>query len=105
MATVASTSQAPAANRRISWLEVLSQAWTWLFLGILIQVHLLDTKNYLKGAEFSQYLADRIQSLNRRTLDSLSAKVYFYYSLFCEHLARQEMYTRAGREMLTRTQR
>lgn len=58
-----------------------------IFLGILIQVHLFDSKQYRQGAEFSQYLADRIHSLNRRTLDSLSAKVYFYYSLFCEQLA------------------
>ena len=58
-----------------------------IFLGILIQVYLLDQKNYEKGVEFSKYLTDRIQSLNRRTLDSLSAKVYFYYSLFCESIA------------------
>jgi 26S proteasome regulatory subunit N3 len=58
-----------------------------IFLGILIQVHLFDTKQYQKGAEFSKYLSERIQSLNRRTLDSLSAKVYFYFSLFCEHIA------------------
>jgi 26S proteasome regulatory subunit N3 len=58
-----------------------------IFLGILIQVHLFDSKQYRQGAEFSQHLTDRIHSLNRRTLDSLSAKVYFYYSLFCEQLA------------------
>lgn len=58
-----------------------------IFLGILIQVHLFDTKQYRQGAGFSKYLSDRIQSLNRRTLDSLSAKVYFYFSLFCEQLA------------------
>lgn len=57
-----------------------------IFLGILVQVYLYDSKHYLQGAEFSDYLAERIQSLNRRTLDSLSAKVYFYYSLFCEHI-------------------
>ncbi|VUC35536.1 unnamed protein product [Clonostachys rosea] len=58
-----------------------------IFLGILIQVHLFDTKQYQQGADFSEYLSERIQTLNRRTLDSLSAKVYFYYSLFCEHMA------------------
>ncbi|KAK0384592.1 hypothetical protein NLU13_8678 [Sarocladium strictum] len=58
-----------------------------IFLGILIQVYLFDSKQYQKGAEFSKYLTERIQSLNRRTLDSLSAKVYFYFSLFCEHIA------------------
>lgn len=58
-----------------------------LFLGILIQVHLFDTKQFQRGADFSSYLSDRIRTLNRRTLDSLSAKVYFYYSLFCENIA------------------
>lgn len=57
-----------------------------IFLGILIQVHLFDTKQYKQGAGFSKYLSDRIQSLNRRTLDSLSAKVYYYFALFCEQL-------------------
>ncbi|KAK7422089.1 26S proteasome non-ATPase regulatory subunit [Neonectria punicea] len=57
-----------------------------VFLGILVQVHLFDSKQFQRGVEFSQYLADRIQALNRRTLDSLSAKVYFYYSIFCEHI-------------------
>ncbi|KAI0394429.1 putative proteasome regulatory particle subunit [Xylariaceae sp. FL0594] len=58
-----------------------------IFLAILIQVYLFDSKQYQQGAEFSRSLADRIHSLNRRTLDSLSAKAYFYYSLFCEQLA------------------
>lgn len=58
-----------------------------IFLGILIQVHLFDTKQFQHGADFSNYLSDRIRTLNRRTLDSLSAKVYFYYSLFCENIA------------------
>lgn len=60
---------------------------TDVFLGILVQVYLFDSKQFQRGAEFSQYLSDRIQTLNRRTLDSLSAKVYFYYSIFCEHIA------------------
>ncbi|PSR80993.1 proteasome regulatory subunit C-terminal-domain-containing protein [Coniella lustricola] len=58
-----------------------------IFLGILVQVYLYDSKQFERGAEFSSYLSDRIRSLNRRTLDSLSAKVYFYYSLFCESIA------------------
>jgi 26S proteasome regulatory subunit N3 len=58
-----------------------------IFLGILIQIHFLDTKANQKGAEFSGHLAQRIHSLNRRTLDSLSARVYFYYQMFREQLA------------------
>ncbi|KAI1641817.1 proteasome regulatory subunit C-terminal-domain-containing protein [Daldinia loculata] len=58
-----------------------------IFLSILVQVYLFDAKQFQQGAEFSKYLSERIHSLNRRTLDSLSAKAYFYYSLFCEQLA------------------
>ncbi|TQV92218.1 hypothetical protein V2A60_004504 [Cordyceps javanica] len=58
-----------------------------VFLGILVQVYLFDTKQYQSGAAFSEQLVERVQSLNRRTLDSLSSKVYFYYSIFCEHIA------------------
>ncbi|KAI1809109.1 putative proteasome regulatory particle subunit [Poronia punctata] len=58
-----------------------------IFLAILIQVYLYDSKQFQQGAEFSKSLAGRIHSLNRRTLDSLSAKAYFYYYLFCEQLA------------------
>ncbi|KAK1829384.1 proteasome regulatory subunit C-terminal-domain-containing protein [Podospora conica] len=57
-----------------------------IFLGILALVHLFDTKQFQRGFELSTLLTDRVQSLNRRTLDSLSAKVYFYYSLFAEQL-------------------
>ena len=58
-----------------------------IFLGILTQIYYLDNKINQKGAVFSGYLTERIHSLNRRTLDSLSARVYFYYSLFCEQMA------------------
>lgn len=58
-----------------------------VFLGILNQVLLFDTKQFQRGFEFSGHLASRVQSLNRRTLDSLSAKVYFYYNLFAEQMA------------------
>jgi len=58
-----------------------------IFLGILIQIHYLDHNINDKGAVFSAHLAERIHNLNRRTLDSLSARVYFYWSLFCEQMA------------------
>jgi len=58
-----------------------------VFLGILTQVLLHDSKQWQLGFDFSSSLAERVQSLNRRTLDSLSAKVYFYLSLFAEQLA------------------
>ena len=58
-----------------------------IYLGILVQVYLLDTKAMDAGATFSTDLVQKIHKLNRRTLDCLSARVYFYYSFFHEQLA------------------
>ncbi|KAL1893632.1 26S proteasome non-ATPase regulatory subunit [Ceratocystis pirilliformis] len=58
-----------------------------VYLSILVQVFLLDHKELDKGAKFSMELAEHIHSLNRRTLDSLAAKVYYYLSLFVEQLS------------------
>ncbi|KAI4164262.1 MAG: hypothetical protein LQ342_002227 [Letrouitia transgressa] len=57
------------------------------YLSILIQIHLYDTKAIELGAKFSNNLIARLRTLNRRTLDALAARVYFYYSLFFEQLA------------------
>ncbi|KAI9758251.1 MAG: hypothetical protein M4579_003110 [Chaenotheca gracillima] len=57
-----------------------------IYLSILTQIHLLDTKAIDVGARFSSDLVKRIHELNRRTLDALSARAYFYYSLFHEQL-------------------
>ncbi|KAG0125112.1 putative proteasome regulatory particle subunit (RpnC) [Tuber indicum] len=51
-----------------------------IYLHLLVQIYLLDQKNLETGASFSTELVQIIHSLNRRTLDSLAAKVYFYYS-------------------------
>lgn len=55
-----------------------------IYIAILLQVYFYDTKNIEAGAEFSQGLVKHLRTLNRRTLDSLAARVYFYYSLFFE---------------------
>lgn len=57
------------------------------YLSILIQIFLYDNKAIESGARFSSNLVERLRTLNRRTLDALSARVYFYYSLFFEQLA------------------
>lgn len=65
--------------------EVLPEVDT--YLSILVQICLYDSKNIEIGAKFSSNLVGRLRTLNRRTLDALSARVYFYYSLFFEQLA------------------
>ncbi|OAL44884.1 26S proteasome non-ATPase-like protein regulatory subunit 3 [Pyrenochaeta sp. DS3sAY3a] len=57
-----------------------------VYIAILIQVYLFDQKEHDEGAEFSEKLVDKIRELNRRTLDSLAAKAYFYFSLFHEDM-------------------
>lgn len=65
--------------------EILPEVDT--YLSILIQIYLYDQKSNDLGAKFSTNLVERLRTLNRRTLDALSARVYFYYSLFYEQLA------------------
>ncbi|KAL8930381.1 MAG: hypothetical protein Q9172_000090 [Xanthocarpia lactea] len=57
-----------------------------VYLAILVQIYLYDTDNVEIGSKFSTNLVDKLRTLNRRTLDALSARVYFYYSLFFEKL-------------------
>ncbi|KAM0805505.1 proteasome regulatory subunit C-terminal-domain-containing protein [Usnea florida] len=57
------------------------------YLSILVQIYLHDSKATEFGAKFSSNLVERLRTLNRRTLDALSARVYYYYSLFFEQLA------------------
>ncbi|RHZ57620.1 proteasome regulatory particle lid subunit RPN3 [Aspergillus thermomutatus] len=65
--------------------EILPEVDT--YLSILVQIHLYDKKDIQRGAKFSTALIERLRTLNRRTLDSLAARVYFYYSLFFEQVA------------------
>lgn len=69
----------PAASK-----EVLPEVE--IYLSILVQVYLFDSEAFQAGATLSSNIVHRIHVLNRRTLDSLSARVYFYYSLFYERL-------------------
>ena len=65
--------------------EILPEVNT--YLSILVQIYLYDSKDFKRGAKFSTGLVERLRGLNRRTLDSLAARVYFYYSLFFEQIA------------------
>ncbi|OGM45974.1 proteasome regulatory particle subunit (RpnC) [Aspergillus bombycis] len=65
--------------------EILPEIDT--YLSILVQIYLYDSKEIQRGAKFSTSLIERLRTINRRTLDSLAARVYFYYSLFFEQIA------------------
>jgi 26S proteasome regulatory subunit N3 len=75
----------PASKNAANSKEVLPEVD--VYLSILCQVHLYDKEAFDKGTEFSDSLVEHIRTLNRRTLDSLAARAYFYYSLFYEHTA------------------
>ncbi|KAK7899741.1 26S proteasome non-ATPase regulatory subunit [Exophiala xenobiotica] len=74
-----------AAQQRGSTKEILPEID--VYLSILVQVYLHDKKSIDAGSQFSSALVDHLRTLNRRTLDSLAARVYFYYALFFEEMA------------------
>lgn len=55
-----------------------------VYYSILLQVYFYDTGNNDIGSQFSEALVGHLKTLNRRTLDSLAARAYFYYSMFFE---------------------
>jgi 26S proteasome regulatory subunit N3 len=57
-----------------------------VYLHLLVQIYLLDQKKYEQGAQFSTQLVEKVHALNRRTLDALASKIYFYYARFYELL-------------------
>ena len=72
------------SNKSLASKEILPEVD--VYLSLLVQAILFDTKAYETGANFSLGLVQRIHSLNRRTLDTLAAKAYFYLALFYEQL-------------------
>ncbi|KAJ5884967.1 hypothetical protein N7495_009477 [Penicillium taxi] len=73
------------SEKKVSPKETLPEVDA--YLSVLVQIYLFDQQQIQKGAEFSTNLIERLRTLNRRTLDSLAARVYFYYSLFFEQIA------------------
>lgn len=53
---------------------------TEVYIHLLTLVFLLDNKQTSEATSCSAALVKRLQAFNRRTLDQLAAKAYFYYS-------------------------
>ena len=51
-----------------------------VYLHLLVGVFLLDQKKTKQSADLFSNLVSRMASWNRRTLDVLSGKVYFYFA-------------------------
>ncbi|KAK4613287.1 putative 26S proteasome regulatory subunit rpn3 [Fulvia fulva] len=75
-----------AAGKEKDTAEEQTHPEIWAYLGVLVQVYLYDNGEFEKGADFSENFIERIRSWNRRTLDQIGAKAYFYYALFHEEL-------------------
>ncbi|KAJ2315132.1 26S proteasome non-ATPase regulatory subunit [Coemansia sp. RSA 2704] len=55
-----------------------------LFLGLLAMLCLLDNKQLERGAELADVLVGVVSSAQRRTVDPIASRVFFYYSRFFE---------------------
>lgn len=57
-----------------------------IFLSLMVLIWKMDTRQLAAARIIADELVSRLESFNRRTLDLLSAKVYFYYSRVYELL-------------------
>ncbi|KAG0749911.1 hypothetical protein G6F57_004433 [Rhizopus arrhizus] len=62
--------------------SVLPEVDIYIHLNLLI--YLLDENQIEKGIELSNKTIQRMTSMNRRTMDPLAARVYFYHARFYE---------------------
>ncbi|KAG1143702.1 hypothetical protein G6F37_003298 [Rhizopus arrhizus] len=62
--------------------NVLPEVDIYIHLNLLI--YLLDENQIEKGIELSNKTIQRMTSMNRRTMDPLAARVYFYHARFYE---------------------
>jgi 26S proteasome regulatory subunit N3 len=61
-----------------------------MYLGLLVLIWLIDQKKLTSARELAQLLVNRISELNRRTLDQIAARIFFYYARVHELLGRSE---------------
>lgn len=70
--------------------EAANLVETKAFVHLLVCLFLIDKDHKEQAAESSKALVDYIQSFNRRSLDYLSSRAYFYYTLTHERLDQLE---------------
>lgn len=63
------------------------------YINLLILVRLIDTNRLEESSRCSQALMNKITSQNRRTIDHIAAKCYFYHSRVAELTNRYNMLT------------
>ncbi|CAG8452911.1 4389_t:CDS:10 [Paraglomus occultum] len=58
------------------------------YLSLMVMIYLLDRQELEKGVQLANETTARLQTFSRRTLDQLSARIYFYYARFYELLGK-----------------
>jgi 26S proteasome regulatory subunit N3 len=53
-----------------------------IFIGLLSVIFYLDSKEHTKGKQLSLELIEKSKALNRRTLDPLLSRLFFYFAQF-----------------------
>lgn len=88
--TAKSESAQPAAKGPVDTSIAEFYPEVEIFLSLLVLVWKMDTKQLPAAKTIADALVKRLSSFNRRTLDSLSAKVFFYYARVYELLGPKE---------------
>jgi len=81
--TVTVPSSSPPPTPRVNPLPELE-----MYLRLFTVILLIDRKKHQEAADAVTQLLPKITSLNRRTLDHISAKLYYYYALAYELIGR-----------------
>lgn len=61
-----------------------------VYIHLLVVIHLIDTKRFEEAVRCSDLLVKKLDTQNRRSLDQLSAKAYFYHSRSYELIGQLE---------------
>jgi len=56
----------------------------YVFVALVALIFFYDQQDYLRGQTFAKEAVLYLNTVNRRSMDSLAAKVYYYYALFYE---------------------
>lgn len=90
METDASVSSAPATRGKSKPGKVPRIAECEIYINLLMLIYLIDSKSFESGVELGNKLLNRLVKENRRSLDPLAARCYYYYSRVYELVERLE---------------
>uniref|UniRef100_A0A1I7Z7H0 PCI domain-containing protein n=1 Tax=Steinernema glaseri TaxID=37863 RepID=A0A1I7Z7H0_9BILA len=81
-------SKTPKAKRTQLPLTTAPVPEVELYIHLLVLIHLVDGKKYKEAEECARLMIERVDFHDKRTLDPIAAKGYFYYSLCYERTNR-----------------